>query len=167
MNPYSPPGALPDTFAAAPPPYAMADGATVSEATVELLRQTRPWVMLLGILAFVGCALMVVVGLLAAGFAMMAPGAKETPAALGLVYLPLAALYVYPGIKLWSYGAAISRLMASRSSADLEDALSQQKSFWKFSGIASVVVLVLYAVGFALLIAFGALAAMKMGKLGQ
>jgi len=66
--------------------------------------------------------------------------------ALGLVYLPLAALYVYPGIKLFKYGSAIGRLMASREPADLELALEQQKSFWKFSGISALVMVVLYVV---------------------
>jgi Family of unknown function (DUF5362) len=165
MNPYSPPAAIPDQYHA--PPYALSSNA-VSDAAVELLRQTRPWVVLLSVFAFIGCAVMILIGLSAAGFALLVPGGKAAPAALmGLIYLPLAFVYIYPGIKLWKFGAAIARLMGTRAGADLEDALGQQKSFWKFSGIATVVLLVLYAVGIAVFVAVGALAAAGMGKLGQ
>jgi hypothetical protein len=162
MNPYSPPGVLPDAYsAAAPPPYAgspPSSSGAVSDPAVELLRLTRPWVLLLGVLSFVASGLMVVMALLAVGFAALSPAAKGTPAALGLLYLPLGLIYIYPGIKLWSYGAAIARLTSSRAVADLEDALGQQKSFWKFSGIASIVLIVVYAIGFAVLMAVGAAA---------
>ncbi len=167
MNPYSPPGAVPDTYPAAPPPYAALDATPVSEATVEILRGTRPWVVLLSVLAFIGSGLMAAVGLIAAAFSMLAPGAKGSAALLGLVYFPIAAVYVYPGIKLWGYGAAIARLTATRTSADLEDALRQQKSFWKFSGIASLALLALYAVTMVVLVAFGALTALGMGDFGR
>jgi hypothetical protein len=166
MNPYSPPGVPLGSYPAADVNYGAATAAEVSETTVELLRQTRPWVMLLSIFAFVGSGLMAVVGLCLGAWAMFAQGAKGQ-AAIGLIYVPLALFYIYPGIKLWGYSSAIARLMASRSIADLEDALGQQKSFWKFSGIASVVVLGLYAIAFVVLIAVGALAAAGLSKFGQ
>jgi hypothetical protein len=165
MNPYSPPG-VPPAYPAANIDYGATSSVTVTDTTIELLRQTRPWVMLLSIFAFIGSGLMAAVGLLVAAWAMLAAGGKAQ-AAIGLVYVPVALFYIYPGIKLWGYGSAIARLMASRSSVDLEDALNQQKSFWKFSGIASVVVLGLYAVGLAVLIAVGAVAAAGLGKLGH
>jgi hypothetical protein len=167
MNPYSPPGVPSPAYPAAGVNYGATGSVAVSDTTVELLRQTRPWVLLLSILAFVGSALMALVGVALAAYGMLAPGGKASQAAVGLVYVPIALFYIYPGIKLWGYGSAIARLMTTRSSADLEDALGQQKSFWKFSGIASVVVLGLYAVGLAVFIAFGALAAASLGKLGQ
>lgn len=160
MNPYSPPGASPDAVPDAPPPYTMLDVTPVSEATVEILRGTRPWVVLLSVLAFIGGGLMAAVGLIAA--------ASKGPAALlGLVYVPIAAAYVYPGIKLRGYGAAIARLTATRTSADLEDALRQQKSFWKFSGIASLALLAVYAVAMVVLVAFGALTALGVRDFGR
>jgi hypothetical protein len=81
---------------------------------------------------------------------------------LGLIYVPLAALYIYPGMKLWAYASAIARLLASRSTADLESALGQQKSFWKFSGIAAIVVVVLYFV-----IIVGAIAMVAVAAAGK
>ncbi|HEY3816103.1 MAG TPA: hypothetical protein VGL81_02975 [Polyangiaceae bacterium] len=151
MNPYSPPAAA-STYLDVPPGYgsAMPGPSAVSEVAVEMLRKTRPWVMFLGILAFVGCAFLLLAGLMMIGVGLMAAGAggasKGAQAMLGAVYLPMAALYVYPGIKMWSYGSAIGRLTASRSMTDLEAALTQQKSLWKFAGIAAIAILALYLV---------------------
>jgi hypothetical protein len=164
MNPYSPPGLSADNYPGAPPAYAAAPSGAVSEAAVELLQQTRPWVVLLSVFAFVGSGLMVLISICVAGVAALGPGSKGPAAIIGLVYLPLGLLYVYPGVKLWSYGAAIQRLAGSRSVADLEDALAQQKSFWKFSGVASIVAIVVYAVAIVAFVALGAAAALGMAK---
>jgi uncharacterized membrane protein (DUF485 family) len=138
----------------------------VSEQSVEMLRQTRPWVMLMGVLCFIGSAFM-----LLGGFAMLAMGAlasatakSAAPMAVGVIYIPLAGLYVYPGLKLTKYAGAIGRLLQSRASADLDAALEQQKSFWKFAGITTVVMIVLYIFIIIGAMAVGVGSAMMLGK---
>ena len=140
-------------------PYRTDDRAEVSDAAVEMLRQTKPWVTFLSIMAFIGSGLM-----LLGGGAMMLMGAiaggRSTAAALpsaalGAIYIPLAVLYIYPALKLWGFSSAIGRLVGTRSSMDLEMALSQQKSFWKFAGITTVVMMVLYALVFVGVIIVG------------
>jgi hypothetical protein len=164
MNPYSPPAAPSPYGVAAYPAAPIPQGApaAVTELTVDLLRRTRPWVLFLAILAFVGCGLIVVMGVItvAAGF-LASSGADAFPKFLGLLYLPFAVLYVYPAIKLWKYGSAIGRLVASPTPAELEAALAEQKSFWKYTGVVAAVVLALYAVGIAVAIMVGIVAAMK------
>jgi len=59
------------------------------------------------------------------------------------------------------YGSAIGRLMETRASFDLEDALTQQKSMWKFSGISAIVIIVLYILLFVVMIGVGVSGAMK------
>jgi hypothetical protein len=169
MNPYRPPAAAPP-YPDSPPGYgapATTLPGAVSDVAVELLRQTRPWVMFLSVLSFIGCAFMLLAGLLMIGVGLMAAGTgmaeKGVNAMLGVVYLPMAVLYIYPGIKMWSYGSAIGRLVASHSMADLEAALGQQKSFWKFGGIAAIVVIGLYVV--LILGAIGWGVATGMGKI--
>lgn len=141
-NPYSPPAG---GIGAAPAgPYASDSRASPSETTMEMLRQTRPWVVFLSVMAFIGAGFMVLGGLASIGLGL-AGGREAAPMAmLGFIYLPMAALYVYPAIKLWAYGGAINRLVASRSVEDLEAALLHQKSFWKYAGITTVVMIVLY-----------------------
>jgi hypothetical protein len=156
-NPYSPPAAYGPPYTA-PSAYDPRGPAAVSELAIELLRLTRPWVMLLSVLSFLGSAFMFVVGLAVVGIGLFSHTAKFE-AALGLVYLPIAAVYVYPAIKLWTYASAISRLLVSRGTAELEAALAQQKSFWKFLGIA---VIVMFAVYFA---AIGVMAVVAIAKI--
>jgi hypothetical protein len=172
MNPYSPPSPYAAPAPTAPgylEPPAMAPGpaGAVSETAVELLRQTRPWVIFLSVLCFVGSGLCLLAGLFMlvagafAGVVSKAGPAEFSPAILGAVYVPLSGLYVYPGVKLWSYGAAIGRLLGSRALADLESALLQQKSFWKYSGIMAIAVVALYVLIVVGAIVIGVAAAVR------
>ncbi len=167
MNPYSPPAATGPYAVEAYPGAPIPQGApaAVTELTVDLLRRTRPWVLFLSVLTFVSAGLMAVLSVItvAAGF-LVPSGPESFPKFIGLLYLPLALLYVYPGIKLWKYGSAIGRLVASRTPSELEAALAEQKSFWKYLGLTAAVVLALYAVGIAVAIMIGVVAAMKGGS---
>src|SRR5579872_761112 len=164
MNPYSPPAAAPAAAYASPPAYA-AGPASVGESAIECLRQTRPWVQLLSVLAFLGSAFMLLFGLgmTAVGFLASGGGSKAAQLAIGLVYIPISLFYIYPGIKLWAYGSAIGRLLASHSAVDLEAALGEQKSFWKFCGIATLVALALYAIAIVVGAVVGVFAAAGKG----
>ncbi len=148
-NPYQAPSA-PFT----PHAYAPADaGGTplgVTEGTVRLLQQTRPWVTLMSVLLFlaslfmVGAGLVMLLGGLATAFASRGGGPSSLMRLFGLLYLPMGALYFYPALKLWMYGSAIGRLVFTGSATDLEAALAQQKHFWKFAGIATIALLVVW-----------------------
>jgi hypothetical protein len=159
MNPYSPPGAsgpyAPSTFAPAAA-YGLPQPNAVSDLSVDLLRQTKPWVMLLSVLCFLASGFMIVAGVAMAGMSLVTSGAGFPGFGwLGLVYIPFAGLYVYPAVKMWSYSSAIGHLVVSRSPADLESALAQQKSFWKFCGIAAIITIVLYIVFFVGMMGYG------------
>ena len=128
------------------PMYREQNGAQASETSVDMLRQTKPWVTFLSVMGFISTGLMLFagVGMILVG-AIAPSGASPFPPALfGVMYLPMAFVYIYPSLKLWSYSGAIGRLMATRSMADLEAALAQQKSFWKFVAILTIAMMVLY-----------------------
>lgn len=145
---------------AAQTPYGSAPddrGAQVSDMAVEMLKQTRPWVMFLSVMSFLGSAFMLIGGvvIMAAG-ALVPSGTSAVPTSvLGAIYIPMAFLYIYPALKLWGYGGAINRLVASRTSTDLEAALAQQKSFWKFAGIVTISMMALYAVAIVAMVVVG------------
>ncbi len=133
----------------------VSQGAVSAEA-VQALRQTRPWVLLISVtgliftcLGFLGALVFVVAGL--AGFSGSSGrvGGMETAMMLGMaaVYAVVLVLYLYPLIKLFKYARAISALSKTGASADLENALRQQKSFWKFVGILFLLVIVIVVVG--------------------
>jgi hypothetical protein len=145
--------------------------AAVSPATVEALRQTRPWVLFLAILGIIGTGLMLLGGLfMLAGGAMamtqassaMGPGGAKAAGFMGgfmtfavLMFLVIAVVYLYPISKLLKYAGAIARLSRSGAVRDLEDALQQQKSFWKFVGIMVIVIFTLYILAFIAIFVMG------------
>jgi len=136
----------------------------VTEQSVEMLRQTRPWVMLMGVLCFIGSAFMLLGGLAVIAMSALESAATKSvfpTAALGVIYIPLAGLYIYPGLKLTKYGGAIGRLLQSRAAPDLDAALEQQKSFWKFAGITTIVMIVVYILFFIGMMAVGVGTAMR------
>lgn len=128
--------------------------AAVDDAAVELLRQTRPWLVLVSMLAFVGSALMLVVAVFAIVAGWLMSGDK-VQIVLGFVYIPFAAAYIYPAMKLRSFAGAIERLVSSRSALDLEEALGQQLTFWRFSGMASIALGLMYIAVFVIALGVG------------
>ncbi len=134
-------------------PDAMTRAATgpqeVSLQTLEWLRRTKPWVRFLAVLGLVATALSVA-AITALGLTAEAlPGAPASlvrilPLAAGLFIL---ALHLPPLLLLNRYANRIGRLLRSGATLDLEEALRAQKSFWKYLGILTLVVIILYILG--------------------
>lgn len=167
-NPYLAPAEAPPAPDPNLHPYGYGTGggaggnrAEVSDMACEMLRSTKPWVTFLSVMSFIGSAFMLLGGLfvMAAGALVPKQPGQPSTAFLGAIYIPMAFLYIYPAIKLWAYGSAIGRLLNSRASFDLEAALAQQKSFWKFAGITTIVMIALYGVFFIGVIVVGITAA--------
>jgi hypothetical protein len=132
----------------------------VTASTYQALAATKPWVRLCSVMGFIGAAFMIL-----GGIAMIVGGAVAgsrssgamagLPAGMGIVYLLMSLLYLIPSIKLWKYGSAIVRLISSRSTADLDQAMNEQRGFWQFVGIMMLIMIVL--MGITMLLAlFGA-----------
>lgn len=160
-------------------PVAMAGGGDlfsssglVSDAAIQKLAGTKPWVRLVSVLSFIGsgftmlmAAAMFVMGTLGS-FAAAGRSGAALPAgfALGLaiIYTIVAIVQLYPGVKLWKYASAIARLMQSHQEEDLVHALDQQRGFWRFIGIIIVTFIALYIVTIAVVIVFGFASTMQM-----
>jgi hypothetical protein len=166
-NPYSPPSA--DIVARVDTAMA-GEGHMVSTTVVELLRRTKTWVRVVGVVMWLGVGLMVLaaLGMGVVSLTMGAAGGADAAAPFGssgmmlgltLMYLVLAGVYVMPATKLWNYGSRIDDLLHSRSNADLEAALDAQRGFWTFVGVAFLVMIALYAFVVVGAVAFGALGA--------
>jgi hypothetical protein len=153
--------------------YGPAPAGGVSETAIDELRQTRPWVIFMSVLMFVGAAFTLLGAISMFVVGAMVPttlagagneGARAVGgmmgvmyAGMGFFYLFVAGLSIYPGVKLWSFGSAIGRLLSSRATIDLEDALRHQKAYWKFYGISVIVLIAMGILGFgAMMIAVAA-----------
>jgi hypothetical protein len=144
-NPYSSPAVPP----AASPAQVTEANAVVPSRVLDLLRQTRPWVRLMSIVGFVVSALMIIGGGAAASFAMLGRGDSSTyamSAGVLCVYVFMGALYLVPSLFLFRYASRITELLTNPQSLNLEAALEAQKSFWKFVGILTAIVLVIYLI---------------------
>ena len=125
----------------------------------QYLDETRPWVRFIAILTFVMAGFMLLGGLGLLAFTMIGglaasnqrgfgfPGSAIGSGILALVYVVMAFVYIAPGVFLFRYASAITRLRTTASGQALEDALKHQKSFWRFVGILMVISFVLAVVG--------------------
>jgi len=111
----------------------------VTATMVEHLRGTRPWVLLISIMGFIGAGLMV-----AMAFAMVVAGsfAPELGVAgavgLAVFYLVAALIYVAISYYLFRFAGSIREIGGTGGAAALERALEYQKSFWRLLGIMTV-----------------------------
>jgi hypothetical protein len=117
---------------------------TVPLSVIQPLAQTRPWVKLLAVLIFIGLSLGLIIGAGAFVFGGLSPVRSATIIPMVLVL----ALYAPPAVFMWRYADTILRLQEGGGQAALEQALSHQKSFWKYMGIVAIVMLCLYVVIF-------------------
>ena len=115
---------------------------------LDMLRQTKPWVRFLSVLMIIAIcfgALGLLISLAAISQVSNSGGVAATyTIVMGLVLM----LYIVPTIFLSRYASRIGDLLHRRGPADLEAALEAQKSFWKFVGIFTLVLLCVYAVMF-------------------
>jgi hypothetical protein len=122
---------------------------TITNHMIDSMRSTRPWAMFLSIVGFITVGLMVLAGMI-----MMVVGSVVTrkfdgfPAVLmGIMYIAMSFFYLVPSIYLFRYASAIGRFLDSMTEAEMESALSYQKSFWKFVGIVVIIMFVLTILG--------------------
>jgi type II secretory pathway pseudopilin PulG len=143
---------------------------TITAGMIDALAKTKPWVRFLSILGFVMVGLMLLfsLGVIGVGIFTIAKSGAEGAMLIGLgvLYLAMAVLYVFPSRFLWRYAKAIEQALTAQSKAwPIEQALKQQKSFWKFAGIMTLVILLLYIPGVLLAIAIpNLLTAMQRSK---
>jgi hypothetical protein len=121
----------------------------VSDDMQEALKATRPWVKFLAILGFILAVLSLLLGV--ASITGMYTGFSKAglPAyfstLVGILYILMSLVfYVFPALYLYRYAKAIAGIGAGEGAA-FEDALKQQKSFWKYVGVFTLIVLILYA----------------------
>jgi hypothetical protein len=175
---YQPPGVLPYQGGGA-----ATYGALVSPTAVELLRQTRPWVLLFSVLMFImaGVTFLVGIVMMFAGMFARSPRAGGNAAyntgynvgsslgsmCVGMIPIVFGLLYFFPALHLARYASRIGSLIASSRAEDLENALDAQKSFWRFIGILTVVAIVLYLLMILIVVVVAGAAVGAAGRGGR
>jgi magnesium-transporting ATPase (P-type) len=168
-NPYATPAA--DPFGA----VSGLSSDAVSPGTIAELTGTKPWVRLFSIVMWIGTVLMVLGGVVmlfigiagigaASGDAGSALAAMGGFTVMGVMYTLMAFLIIYPTLKLSKYASKISQLSQSRSVDDLNAALAEQRRYWKFLGILTVIYLCIFILGLLSSLLIPLLTLSKMGS---
>jgi len=138
-DPYQPPSAPVSAS------YASAD-AQISPLVLHHLLRTQPWVRLVSVIGLIMTVLMM--GLMLYTLSLANAYARSTGmTTVVVVFIVLLVLAIYPLVRLSKYASAIARIRFSQGLTDLEDALDQQRAFWKFVGIMMLICTVLWLIG--------------------
>jgi len=119
---------------------------------LRYLKEASPWLKFLGILGFISCGFMALWALFYIIVAITATTLMSSLAPMmGLaalpfwlivpIYIAAAVLFFFPSYFLFNFGTKIRKFIVSNSDEDLELALKNNKSYWKFCGIITIVYL--------------------------
>jgi hypothetical protein len=135
-----------------PAPVKSLDSAgALTETMLRYLREASPWLRFIGILGFIYCGFIALMGLIFMGMMTTLesfwgdiPGLPEFLArgiggAFGFIYIIIAALAFFPAFFTFNFGVKIRNYQRSGADTDLEAAFKNNKSLWKFSGVLAIV----------------------------
>jgi hypothetical protein len=131
----------------------------VTPLMVEHLRATKPWVRFISIIMFIMVGLTFLGGLVM--MFMPSPAGMRGfgfGPLVGIIYIIMGVLYLAPAYFLHQYASSIGDFVQNGGDSALETALGSQKSFWRFVGILTLVVICIYALVFVFVI-LGAMSA--------
>jgi hypothetical protein len=133
----------------------------VTPLMAEHLRATKPWVRLISVIMFISVGLMFLGGL---GMMFIPTSAGMRGAGIGplvgIFYFVFGALYLVPAYFLHQYASFIEDFLQGGGDSAMENALGSQKSFWRFVGILTLVIICIYALIFVFAI-LGAMTALR------
>lgn len=135
-----------------------ASGVALTPEGLQALRSTRPWVIFLAILMFIGAGFMLLGGLLMVAVSM-ASHARSSQMLVGIIYIPFSIIYVIPGIWMVRYSVALKNFFNYGTPENLAAALASQRTFWRGMGIMAIVCIALYFVGIAVFAVITAMSA--------
>ena len=132
------------------------------------LSEAAKWARFLGIVGFVFVGFMVIGAVFMGTFMnfmgrSQMPESGDNPFASGAASLAmagyillLALLYFFPSLYLYQFGLKTQNALRQNEQFDLTAAFARLKSFFKFFGILTAIILVLYGAGLLMMLVFGA-----------
>lgn len=117
------------------------------------LAEAGKWSKFLGILGIIFLVLMILVGLgvMVMGSAVLdaSPEMQGLPfstSILGVIYLVMALIYIYPTWALFKFGSLIRSGIRMENQAMFNEGLAYLKGFFKFVGIFTIILIGLYII---------------------
>lgn len=126
----------------------------VTEDIRSYIYETAKWAKFLSIIGFIFCVLIIIFAFfMPAVISSMTtmggqtPLSQVAPAAITVTYLLIALIYFYPSLMLFKYATAAQKAVLFLDQLSLGVAMSKMKSFFKFWGVLTIVILSFYIVG--------------------
>jgi hypothetical protein len=120
----------------------------IDEKTLKYLNTTRKWAMFLAIIGFIILGLFIVIGLIAGTFlTVFNSGTKDLGVPESLMFVPvllLAVIYFFPGVFLFRFSMRTGHAVQTLDEEQLHRALRSLKSYFVYTGILTIVVLLCY-----------------------
>lgn len=126
----------------------------VTPVMIEHLRATKPWVRFVSIVMFIMVGIIFLAGLMIIVSSSAPVGMRGGAFGplLGIFYWLMGGLYLPPAVFLYRFASYIDDLLKGGGDVAMEMALASQKSFWRFSGIVTLIVFCIYALIFGVAI---------------
>ena len=131
------------------------------------VNETRKWMKLFGIIMIIGivCLVVMAISFISGGSALVntlsgnLPEIKGVTAISGVIYLIFAGIMAFPTIYIFRAVKAAKTAVESNDNAQMVEFLKNTKSYWKFMGIYTIVMLI-FAV---IIMLFALIAAIAIG----
>jgi flagellar biosynthesis protein FlhB len=124
----------------------------LDQPSLNYLNETARWARFLSIVGFVSCGLMVIMGVFFGSVmsGLMSNMGSESVAMLSggffsIFYVLLALLVFFPSFYLFSFSSKMRKAYQNNDQQILTDSLKNLKSFFKFYGIFTIIILSFYA----------------------
>ncbi|GHV88288.1 hypothetical protein AGMMS50267_06580 [Spirochaetia bacterium] len=131
----------------------------LTDTMVFHLWSVSPWLRFAGVVTYIGCILITLFGIIVAVVApftasltvkLPAAFGGATGAAIGLVCLGIGILLFFAARFVYGFGAHLHDYILSNFDRELEIALENNLSFWKFQGVILIALLALIPIGIGL-----------------
>lgn len=133
----------------------------VTAQSRDFLLYASKWANFLAILGFIGLGLMVLGGIFVmfVGSAFGGVAGASQMGLFGIIYLVMGALYFFPTLYLYNFASKMKNAITKSNQEDLDLGFENLKSFFKFIGIFTIIMIGLYIL--AIIVGLGTAIAMR------
>ena len=129
---------------------------TISNTAINDLSETGKWTKFLSIIGFIFSGLIVIMGLFAGSIMSSIPNGQISNMFNGMgiiiggMYIFMGLLYFFPSWYLFKFSQKIKKALSTQNNNDLNlnAAFNNQKSFYKFWGILTIISIGIYVILF-------------------
>ena len=136
------------------------DGQSSMSSVAAEINGTRVWARVLSVMNYIAGVFALCGGLLLAVAGNLVPQMGASGRAIGVVYVVLAFIYVFPAIQLGRVATMSRAFSASSSLTDLASFLQAQRRVFKFYALMMIVGITFGILAFIAVIALGGMAAL-------